>query len=177
MPGRATIALQPNGAKSPLVGTEKFPISGSQYVLASVVAAYANSLAPYVLTGETIGNSPADNTAYYFGSMLGSALTGTAATRRIYVPRAGTITRVTLFVACNTGTNEQSTISLRLNNTTNTVVTSTLALNTQPVTVHNTSISVAVVAGDYFEFKWDTPSGGWATNPTAVNISAQVWVT
>lgn len=119
--------------------------------------------------------NPADATTYHFGAFP-TLTPGPAANRKLYIPRAGTIKRIDLvFVNTTTdGSNEQSTVSLRLNNTTDTTITATLALNATPVTVTNSSLSIAVAAGDWIAIKWVTPT--WVTNPVGTIISAQVWI-
>lgn len=112
-----------------------------------------------------------DATTYYFG-FAGS--TTNVNSRRIYVPKAGTIKSVYGVFVGTAGTNEQSTLSLRLNNTTDITITSTLDLSSLPLGISNTSLNTAVVAGDYFEFKWVTPT--WATNPTGILINLQIYI-
>lgn len=119
-------------------------------------------------TGFTNSN-PADNTSYYFGAHPYLSLGSTAADRRLYIPRAGIITAVDVYMAVTgTGSNETSTLSIRLNNTSNTTVTSLIALNTSPYHELKTGLTLAIAAGDYIEMLWATPAGGWATNPTGV---------
>jgi hypothetical protein len=128
----------------------------------------------YPLTATSANNTPADATTYYFGSHPGTALATTAQRRKINIPCPGTVTRIALFITCVAGSNEQSTMSFRLNDTTDTAITTTLDLSGNPVEVNNNSLGIAVAAGDYFEIKWVTPT--WATNPTAVSVTAQVWI-
>jgi hypothetical protein len=135
-------------------------------------AALATS--PYVLQASSNGLSPADGTTYYTGSIFGAVASSTAATRRVYIPRSGTITRIDLFMVCATGTNEQSTISLRLNNTTDTTISAVVDLSASPFIANTTGLSIAVAVGDYVEVKWVTPT--WVTNPTAVSISALIYI-
>src|SRR3990170_3547855 len=53
MTGRKTIANAPSGEKTTLAGTDKFPISGSQYGLISSIAEYIRTLAQ-TLTNKTL---------------------------------------------------------------------------------------------------------------------------
>jgi hypothetical protein len=119
--------------------------------------------------------SPADATTYHIGAFPNQT-PSTAANRKLYIPRAGTVKRIDLLFLNTTSdaTTEQSTVSFRLNDTTDTAITTTLALNATPITVTNSSLSIAVVAGDWFAIKWVTPT--WATNPVGTVISAQVWI-
>lgn len=131
---------------------------------------------PLTAFGGGIGATvfdPTDSTTYYWGS-LAAIPTTTAARRRVYIPRAGTITRVDLFANFVAGSNESTSFYLRLNNTTDTTLTTTGDFSTAPLVVNVTGLSVAVAAGDYFEIKMVTPA--WGTNPTALALSAQVWV-
>ena len=77
-----------------------------------------------------------------------------------------------LFFTYTAGTTETSTASIRLNNTTDTTISSAVNLSSNPYAVSNTSLNVAVVAGDYIEIKWVTPT--WVTNPTGVSGSAMI---
>jgi hypothetical protein len=129
----------------------------------------------YVIDG-VFGQSqfgPADATTYY-GGFRPIASTTTAAISRLVIPQAGTITRCDVFVANDgtLGSGETSTLSIRLNNTTDTTVTSALTTNNAANVFTNSSLSIAVSAGDYIEFKWVTPT--WATNPTSVRILCRV---
>jgi hypothetical protein len=141
--------------------------AGAKYLIDGVSLGYA-------LTATSANNTPADATTYYFGSHPGTAFATTASRRRVYIPRAGTVKRIDLFFTFVAGSNEQSTMSFRLNDTSDTAITTTLDLSTNPVAVANSGLSIAVAAGDFFEIKWVTPT--WATNPTAVSLTAQVWI-
>lgn len=135
-------------------------------------AALATS--PYTLQCATFNNTPADATTYYFGGSFGGAMGTVGGVRRIIFPRAGTVTRIHLVFQVVAGSNETSTISFRLNDTTDTTISSTVDLSASPAIVSNTALSIAVIAGDYFEIKWVTPT--WVTNPTAVTISGVVFI-
>ena len=135
--------------------------------------------AGYVLTAYANSFSPADATTYYFGSFIVAPGT-TADVKRVYVPKAGTVTRAHIRVHNNggtQGTNETSTMSFRLNNTTDTSLTTSFDVNDASGAssfFNVTGLSIAVIAGDYFEIKWVTPT--WATNPTAVLIQVDLFV-
>ena len=128
----------------------------------------------YVVTFGT-AVSPADSTSYTFSLLPNSGLATTMANHKTYVQRAGKITGVRLFgiVAGTLGTAENSTVSFRLNDTTDTTISSVVTLNATPFTIVNTSLSVAVAVGDFFNIKIATPA--WVTNPTSVSIVAQVF--
>jgi len=164
-----------SGEKTTLDGTEYFPIKGNQVALVSSVSTYTRTVAAcHTIAGGFASINPADGTTYYFGAFPHVTLGTTAAVNRLYIMRAGTIVAADLFMVCTTGTSEASTISIRLNNTTDTTLTAAVNLSSSPFHAQNTALSIAVVAGDYIEFKWVTPT--WATDPTAVLGFAQVFV-
>ena len=165
----------PSGEKTTLAGTEVFPIAGTQVALVSSVAPYTRPVAGcYAIPAGFASVNPADGTTYYFGAFPHVALGTTPAIQRLYIMRAGTVVAADVFMTCTTGTSETSTISFRLNNTTDTTISSAAALNASPFHVQNTALSIAVVAGDYFEIKWVTPT--WVTDPTNVLGWVQVFV-
>ena len=167
MPARNKITSAPNGEKSTLLGTESFPISGSQYALVSSAVTYASTVInSFQVAAGFASSSPVDATTYYFGSFPHVALGTTAAINRLYFLRAGTVVAADIAIYCTTGTSETSTMSFRLNNTTDTTLSSAVALNASPFHVQNTALSIAVAVGDYCEIKWVTPT--WVTNPTNV---------
>ena len=131
----------------------------SMRMATSIQAAFADS-------------NPADGTTYYYGSIPSQPLATNAARRRLYIPCSGNITKCFLFFTFTAGTTETSTASIRLNNTTDTTISSAVNLSSNPYAVSNTSLNVAVVAGDYIEIKWVTPT--WVTNPTGVSGSAMI---
>lgn len=129
----------------------------------------------YVLTAACGASSPADATTYYFGSLYSQVLDTNAVLHAVRIPRAGTITYISLWHACygTLASSETSTMSFRLNNTTDTTISSVVALNTGSFLASATP-SIAVAVGDYFEIKWVTPT--FATNPTNVYFAVNVYV-
>lgn len=120
-----------------------------------------------VLTTPTEGGS-----AYYYGNLTVSA---TAGVNRIYIPRAGVIRRIDgVCYTATPGSAEQSTLSFRLNNTTDTTVSSVVQNDATTFVFNNNSLAIAVAMGDYFEFKWVTPT--WATNPASIFFHGTVLV-
>ena len=118
--------------------------------------------------------SPADSTTYFLSPYGGAGLSVVAASNKMYVMRAGKITGVRLFGNVGgLGTAENSTVSFRLNDTTDTTVSSVVVFNATPFTIVNTSLSVAVAVGDFFNIKIATPA--WVTNPTTLNMYAMVY--
>lgn len=120
--------------------------------------------------------SPVDATTYYFGPFGNANPGSTADISRIYIPKSGTIKAAYVFMnnAGTLGTSETSTIAIRLNNTTDTTITSSLTTSSVSNAFNNTALAIAVVAGDYIEIKWTTPT--WATNPTNVRPSVLIYI-
>lgn len=131
----------------------------------------------YVLQAETTATfNPADATTYYFGSLYGLGANSTAASRRVYIPKSGTIRACTVyFNQGGAGDAELSTMSIRLNNTSDTTISAAVNNSSAIFSFSNLALAIPVVAGDYFEIKWVCPT--WATtNPTSVRISAQIYI-
>jgi hypothetical protein len=133
-----------------------------------------NNIGYSILAGGTIpgGFSPADATTYYWGGGGDSATT--SGRRRIYIPRAGTVKRIDLFMNFAAGSSETSVVSFRLNDTTDTTISSSVNLSSAPFVANVTGLSIAVALGNFFEIKWVTPT--WITNPTSVTLTAMVWI-
>lgn len=141
-----------------------------------VAAAIAGLHGYTLLASSGVANSPADATTYYFGSVLSRTFFVTAGNARVYIPKAGTITRVEIHWRQETtpATAETSTIYLRLNDTTDTVLSAAVKNDGTLDYINVTGLSIAVVAGDYYEIKWVTPS--WATNPVGLTVQTQAYV-
>ena len=159
------------------------PVHTTDYIVTYDATATApkkvllGTAAPMVLPASTgaAAFNPADATTYYWGGLApGIIPTSTAGTRRLYIMRAGTITAADILIGCSAGTSENSTISIRLNDTTDTTISSVVDLSSTLFHVQTTGLNIAVVAGDYVEIKWVTPS--WSTNPTAVFAHAQLLI-
>lgn|SRR5574338_387792 len=137
------------------------PSTGLGYVLSMMNA-----------TSET---NPADSATYFMSHWNFTFFTASGNPSRMYVPAAGTVTKVygTITVAGAVASSENGTLSLRLNNTTDTTISNTLKLDTADNTF-NATVSIAVSAGDYLEFKFVCPA--WATNPITVSFSASVYI-
>lgn len=134
-----------------------------------------NNLGAYVLHAALFNVNPADATTYYFGSWDSAGLTSTGGVRRIYIQRAGKITKADiLFVITSGGSGETSTMSLRLNDTTDTTLSSAIEANSTVEHFTNTAISVAVAVGDYVEIKWVTPT--WTSNPTGLLAMVRLFI-
>lgn len=117
--------------------------------------------------------SPAGATTYYFGQPMGYGY-GAANQHRVHIPRSGTITKAYINVFNNTGgSGETSSLYIRVNNTTDYLASSSI-VNGGIDYFSNTGLSIPVVAGDYIEFKWITPT--WATNPQNILMYVRILV-
>src|SRR5574338_1512127 len=120
--------------------------------------------------------APADGQTYFqsWGTFHDVQTSGKAVTR-MYIPVAGTVTKVYGAVVVNgtLGSNENCTLYLRLNNTTDTTITNTLQL-TAVSNTFNATVSISVSAGDYLEYKFVCPT--WATNPTLISFTSTLYV-
>jgi hypothetical protein len=123
---------------------------------------------PYIIQTAISVTAPVDATTY-FNVTPGFASGTSSAFGRIYIPAAGTITAVYLSAAASgtVGTNETSTVSLRLNDTSDTTISSAVVLSSGN-TAYSATPSIAVVAGDFINFKMLTPT--WATNPGSIAL-------
>ena len=127
----------------------------------------------YALQVQALTSSPADGATIYFGN-LPKAPTTTANISKVYIPRAGNITRAEIYCYSGTaGTNENWSGYIRKNNTTDTLI-ATLGVNTNERRFSNTSLNIAVVAGDYIEIKFINPT--WATNPLTTIFGGYIWI-
>ena len=129
----------------------------------------------YTLQGSCIAGSPADSTAYYFGSLSSTGWGTSDGVRKIVFPSPGTVVAASVRAYATTaaGSNESWTWSFRLNATTNTSLGS-VAAATAERRWEAYGLSVRVNAGDYFEMTTTTPA--WVTNPTGVVLECVVLV-
>lgn len=116
----------------------------------------------HTINVQALTSSPADAQTVYFG-MLPKAPTTTANTSKVYVRQAGTITAAEIYCYSGTaGTNESWSLYIRVNNTTDYLI-ATVAAATSERVFTNSSLSISLAAGDYFEIKGIQPT--WVTNP------------
>jgi hypothetical protein len=127
----------------------------------------------YTLSVQALTSSPADNATVYFGQL--PKVPQTVADRsKVYIPKSGTITRAMVYTYSGTaGTNQNWSLYIRLNNTTDTLI-ETLGAATNERVFDNDSLSIPVVAGDYFEIKGVQPS--WPTNPATTIYGGYVYI-
>jgi len=120
-------------------------------------------------TNATINAS----STYYLG-IPGLTITSSAAIRRVYIPKSGTIVGAQLYVkTTNATTTENWTISIRLNNSSNTTLATVGNTATDKV-FGTTSLSIAVVAGDYIEITTTTPA--FVTAPGSTYIYGSIFI-
>ena len=126
--------------------------------------------------GHTLLAAPANSTTYYWGQPNLAASTTGATARRIYFPRPGTISKIYVTYAVGTNaTSENTTIQFDINNSGSpTVISNTVNFNSSYPTAINTSLSTAVIAGNYIEFQLVTPA--WATKAQNIAGNAVIWV-
>ena len=128
----------------------------------------------YVLNLYAGTFSPADLSLYYFGSLFNTAPMTVAGAVRVYIPKAGTIKRFYIISNQVAGSSEASVLTLRLNNTSDTDLTTNFVQSSISPTPITGTVSIAVSQDDYIEMKYITPN--WATNPTNVRISVQLYI-
>lgn len=124
--------------------------------------------APYMLQiASTLPSNLVDGETRYTGSGVG--WTTDVTDGRLYIPKTGTITAAYIqgFAGLAAGSNENWSMYIRLNNTTDTLIATTGA-NTALREWTNSSLSIAVTAGDYIMVKSVNPT--WATNPTSFRM-------
>ena len=127
----------------------------------------------YTLSVQALTSSPVDAQTIYFGNLPKAPVT-TAAISKIYIPRAGNITRAEIYCYSGTaGTAENWSGYIRLNNATDTLI-ATLGVATNERRFSNTALSIAVVAGDYIEIKFINPT--WATNPLTTIFGGYIYI-
>lgn len=140
----------------------KYQRSSDTTAMLSKYQRKAELVPSYALNIGHIAGTFLASTTYYFG-MPGIAITSTAAIRRIYIPQSGTIKSAYLYFRATTGTSTENwTISIRLNNTTSTTL-ATVGNSSLDKVFSNTSLNIAVVAGDYIEIITTTPA--WTIPP------------
>lgn len=132
----------------------------------------------YTFFMQTLNGSPLDGGVYFpaLNNTFINHTTSNSTMQIFYIPKAGTVTACvgSFLVAGTLGSNENCTLAIRLNNTSDTTVSSTIQLTAASVPFSNTGMSLAVVAGDYIELKFTSPT--WGTNPTNVSLNCAIYV-
>ncbi len=158
--------------------TIKFDANGTEYILWSGVVASGGrvtynegvgfALSPatnalgFAIAVQALTSSPTDAQTVYFGTLPKAPVT-TAATSKVYVRKACTLTIAEIYCFSGTaGTAESWSLYVRLNNTTDYLI-ATLAVSASERVFSNAAMSVPIAAGDYVEIKGVQPT--WVTNP------------
>lgn len=127
-------------------------------------------------TGNSSSSSTGLNnaTTYYSGAIWGSnGLSNAPTGAKIYIPRAGTISKIYGVFNQSAGSAETSNLYLRVNDTTDYLIANNVNLSTGQFTF-NASFNVSVTAGDFIVLKWITPT--WVTKPTYISINSVILV-
>lgn len=164
--GTSSIRL-PIGANDQVLTADSGEANGLKWAAAGGIS--------YALQGFAANHTaPADSTTFFFGAMAGQGPLVIASRSRLYIPAAGNITLFRLFahISGTLGSAEIVNFWVRLNDTTDSLNVQ-LSLNAVAVT-GSAAGSVAVVAGDFIEFKYTSPV--WVTNPTNIRFAAVVLV-
>jgi hypothetical protein len=135
----------------------------------------ALGFAVFIQTGVSSG--PVDGTTYYFASGSDWSATTTSTSRtRIYMTSTCTVNSCYgNFHVANPGSAENCTVAIRKNDTTNTNVKTTIQLTATDVAFNGTSLGVALVAGDFIDVIFISPT--WATNPFNLGVSVTLIAT
>lgn len=126
----------------------------------------------YTLQVQALTSSPADGATVYFGPQPRAP--GAVGLSKVYIRKAGTIKMANILVQSGTaGTAENWSLYIRVNNTTDTLIETVGAATAERV-FDNSSLSITVNAGDYFEIKSVQPT--WATNPATTIYGGYVYI-
>ena len=113
----------------------------------------------YALQGSlsTADFNPTSSTYYYGGDSLTSTASTTTQSRRVYIPKTGTIKFCYGFFAqIAQALSAVGDLHINVNNGTYTLISQQPHLTTTTI-YSNTSLSIAVTQGDYIEFRWRCP--------------------
>lgn len=114
----------------------------------------------YALQGTlaTTEFNPVSVTSYYGGDAVGTTASTTAQSRRIYIPKTGTIKSCYGFFFNNSVqfASSAGTLYINVNNGAYTTIGTQIHIANRSL-YSNTTLSIAVTRGDYIEFKWVCP--------------------
>ena len=122
----------------------------------TIIAAFGGG---YSLQGSLAAQSffPSSNTDYYGGDSFGTAISITAQSRRIYIPKTGTIkTCYGFFSQTAQSFSSVGDLNINVNNGAYTLLSQQNHFGTTTL-YSNNSLSIAVTQGYYIEFKWRCP--------------------
>jgi len=126
----------------------------------------------YTLHVQALTSSPGDGATVYFGQQPRAP--GAVGLSKVYVRKAGTIKMANILCQSGTaGTAEAWSLYIRKNNSADTLI-ATLTLSAAERVFSNSSLDIAMAAGDYFEIKSVQPS--WATNPLTTIYGGYVYI-
>jgi hypothetical protein len=115
----------------------------------------------------TAALSPFAGTNYYGGGAASAALSTTVQSRRLYMPKAGTIKACYgYFFQTASASGNLGTLAINVNNGGYTTV-GTAAHNVASTVYSNTGLSISVAQGAYIEFRWTAPATTAPTNVTS----------
>ena len=127
----------------------------------------------YAINVQALTSSPTDAQTIYFGNLPKAPVTA-AATSKVYIRKGGTINMANIYCYSGTaGTNESWSLYIRVNNTTDYLIR-TLSVNTSERVFTNSSLNIAVAAGDYIEIKCVNPT--WTTNPLTTIFGGHIYI-
>jgi hypothetical protein len=167
--------------------TIKFDANGTEYVLWNGTLAAGETLTyvegsgwsrssgtlGYAINVQALTSSPTDAQTIYFGTLPKAPVTA-AGTSKVYIPKAGRITRVEIYCYSGTaGTAESWSLYVRHQNTTDYLI-ATLTSATNERIFSNSALTIAVAAGDYIEIKGVQPT--WATNPATTIYGGYIYI-
>ena len=158
--GVTTVYLNGNGAWTTPAGG-----SGLGYCLTMTCNASASA-------------QPGDSKTYYWGTYDAPGSdpwTEIDGLIRLYILKAGTI-KVAYFhwnAQGTDGTNENISVYIRLNASGDTLI-ETIGDTAEVKIFNNNALGIAVVEGDYIQFKMICPA--WATNPTTVWVAGFIYI-
>jgi hypothetical protein len=122
---------------------------------------------------QALTSSPADGATIYFGTLPKAPVT-VAATSKIFIRKAGTIKHAEIYCYSGTaGSAESWSLYIRKNNTTDTLI-ATVAAATNERVFSNSSLSISMAVGDYFEIKAINPT--WGTNPLTTIFGGYIYI-
>ena len=127
----------------------------------------------YTISVQALTHSPADAGTVHFNG-IPAAPNATAANRKLYIRKAGTIKIAEIYCFSGTaGTGENWSLYIRLNDTTDTLI-ATVAATTSERVFSNTSLSITVAAGDWVTIKSVQPT--WVTNPLTTIYGGYIYI-
>jgi hypothetical protein len=127
----------------------------------------------YTIAAGAISSTMTASQAIYFGT-ASRVVSGTAGVCKVYIPQSGTVKSIYLTGASATaGGADNWTMSFRLNTGSPTTIATVGSASTTRLW-SNTGLSIAVVAGDYFEITSTNPA--WTSAPGATVFYATIYI-